>query len=233
MVDISPQLAAVELLPDATRRLVRTTDRLADADYAGASVCTGWTRAHVIAHLALNAEALAGALGGILEGDRVPMYESDERRDEDIARLATAGPTILRARLLGAGTDLTQAWSALPPDEYVTTIDRTPGRRTFTAAAVPLMRLHEVEIHHADLDAGYTCADWPPAFSALLIEGRTDRHVETPFHAYATDLDRTWHFGDGGPTVSGTAAALGWWLTGRGDGIGLLSDSGSLPTIQA
>jgi maleylpyruvate isomerase len=49
--------------------------------------------------------------------------------------------------------------------------------------------------------------------------------------AYATDLDRTWELGDG-PTVSGTAADLGWWLTGRGAGEGLSSDSGELPRIE-
>ena len=35
-----------------------------------------------------------------------------------------------------------------------------------TTAMVPTMRLREVEIHHADLDAGYTRSDWSTAFSA-------------------------------------------------------------------
>ncbi len=54
-----------------------------------------------------------------------------------------------------------------------------------------------------------------------------------PFRAHATDLDRTWSFGEGGPTVSGAGSALGWWLTGRGDGDGLTSDNGGLPRIEA
>jgi maleylpyruvate isomerase len=47
-------------------------------------------------------------------------------------------------------------------------------------------------------------------------------------------VDGLWTFGeDGGPTVTGSAADLGWWLTGRGSGEGLTSDSGTLPGIGA
>ena len=45
--------------------------------------------------------------------------------------------------------------------------------------------------------------------------------------------NRTWSFGDGGPTVTGTTAALAWWLTGRGSGEGLDVDEGELPGIEA
>ena len=38
--------------------------------------------------------------------------------------------------------------------------------------------------------------------------------------------------GDGGPVVTGTSAALGWWLTGRGTGEGLTSDSNDLPEVE-
>ena len=58
-------------LSEATRRLVRTADGLSDDQYAEPSALPGWTRAHVLAHLALNAEGLAGALTGIVEGERV------------------------------------------------------------------------------------------------------------------------------------------------------------------
>jgi maleylpyruvate isomerase len=233
MADLSLTALAAELLPDATRRLIRTTDALADADYAGPSGCAGWSRAHVVAHLALNAEGLAGALAGVVEGSAVPMYVSDERRDGDIDELATAAPSELRARLLGASTRLADAWDALPADRYGATLERTPGGRSFPVAGVPVMRLQEVEIHHADLDDGYGRADWSPAFAGLLLDHRLEPDAEPPFTAHATDLDRRWAFGTGGPTVTGTAADLGWWVTGRGDGDGLTSDSGDLPRIGA
>ena len=78
-----PQL--VELLDAGTRRLVRSVDTMPDSSGRQPSLLPGWTRAHVVAHLTLNAEGLAGALEGVHEGRPVPMYRSQEARDTDIA----------------------------------------------------------------------------------------------------------------------------------------------------
>lgn len=236
MADSTPSEAAAtpratDLLPDATRRLVRAVDALADTDFAAPSGCAGWTRAHLVAHLALNAEGLAGALTGVVDGSPVPMYASNEQRDADITELGSASPTVLRSRLLGACTDLADAYAALPADARGTRIDRTPGGQVFAAGAVPLMRLREVEIHHADLFVGYGPADWSAGFATLLLDNIARRGSAPPLVAHAVDLDRTWTIGEGGPTVHGTAADLGWWLTGRGDGSALTSDRGELPQI--
>jgi maleylpyruvate isomerase len=233
MPEQNSQAVMEHLLPEATRRLIRTADSVADDAYAAPSGLPDWTRGHVLAHLALNAEALAGALGGIVEGERIPMYASQAARDDDIAHLAAARPTVIRSRLLGATTDLTDALDAVPDDQWDTTIDRVPGGRTFIAGDVPMMRLGEVEIHHADLAAGYTRGDWPASYVVLLLDAKSTTGVsaDLSFHARASDLDRTWRFGEGGPTVTGAGADLGWWLTGRGVGEGLTSDSGTLPQI--
>jgi maleylpyruvate isomerase len=221
-------------LGDATRRLIRTADGLADAAYAEPSGLPGWTRGHVLAHLALNAEGLAGALTGIVEGRRVPMYASQDARNGDIDDLAARGPSVIRTRLLGSCTDLDDALAAVPADESDTTIDRVPGGRTFTVADVRWMRLNEVEIHHADLDAGYGPGAWPPAFAAHVLDAMVTRGVaSTAFTARPVDLDREWSYGEGGPVVSGRGSDLAWWLTGRGAGEGVTSDTGVLPEIGA
>ncbi len=221
-------------LTAATRRLVRTADTLTDAQHAEPSGLPGWTRAHVLAHLALNAEGLAAALGGIVEGRRVPVYRSQQARDEDIETLAAASPGMVRTRLLGGCTALSDAIGAVPDDAAQTTIERVPGGPVFPAGEVPWMRLREVEIHHADLGVGYARSDWEPAFATGLIDWLVSRNdAEPPFLARATDVDRTWTFGAGGPVVSGRAADLAWWLTGRGAGEGLTSEGGELPQIGA
>ncbi|HEU5037679.1 MAG TPA: maleylpyruvate isomerase family mycothiol-dependent enzyme [Nocardioides sp.] len=221
-------------LSEATRRLVRTADALTDEQYAGASGLPGWTRAHVLAHLALNAEGLAGALGGVVEGRSVPMYASQEARDGDIDELAAQGPAEVRTRLLAGCTDLADAIAAVPEDAAGTTVERTPGGRTFAAADVPWMRLREVEIHHADLDAGYDRSAWSPEFAAYVLDGMLTRGgASAPFTARATDLGREWACGDGGPVVTGRAVDLAWWMTGRGAGDGLTSEGGDLPQMGA
>jgi len=226
--------ADLDLVHDATQRLVQTVDGLTDNEWAEPSLLPGWSRAHVISHLTLNAEGLAGALAGVARGERVPMYASQEARDSDIEALAARAPGDTRERFLAATTDFAHALHRVPQDRWSTSIDRTPGKRSFKASSVAGMRLREVEIHHVDLGAGYTRADWPQAFSASVIEAMSKRGAAaTPFRSHATDLDRSWEFGDGGPTVSGTAADLAWWLTGRGSGEGLTSDGGDLPGIEA
>lgn len=229
-----PDPMTVERLTEATHRLVLAVDDLGEDQLAGDSLLPGWSRAHVVAHLALNAEGLAGALLGVREHRAVPMYESQDARDRDIEELAAAEPSELRARFLAGITTVGEEIAELPENLAGTRIERTPGGRTFAAAAVPGMRLREVEIHHVDLDAGYLRSSWPVEFALSLVQTLVDRaDASGPFTAYATDADRRFDHGAGGPRVSGTAADLGWWLTGRGDGEGLTSEGGDLPRMGA
>ncbi len=71
---------------------MRTVDSLAPEAWARPSLLPGWQVAHVVAHVALNAEALAGVIVGSVERRPVTMYASLEARDEDIGRLAARGP---------------------------------------------------------------------------------------------------------------------------------------------
>lgn len=223
------------MIARADQVLVRTVDGLTATSYAGDSLLPDWSRGHVVAHVALNAEALAGVLHGAHVGQPQPMYASPEARDTDIADLAAAGPAELRDRLLAGTTRFSDALAAMHDDDWAGRFERTPGGPEFNLSSVALMRVREVEIHHADLDAGYTHADWPADFCALLLESMTKRHYPTPFDARPSDLDRAWRYGEGegGPVVSGPSAALGWWLTGRGSGAGLTSDAGSLPEVES
>jgi maleylpyruvate isomerase len=222
----------LELLESGTRRLIRTVDAMPDDQWAQPSLLPGWSRAHVVAHLTLNAEGLSGALEGVHEGRPVPMYATQEARDDDIADLATTAPSSLRDRFLGSTTVIGESVEELADNLASATIERTPGGRTFTAGDVGTMRVREVEIHHADLGLDYTAADWSDDFVVLLLDSRAPGHDGEGFVAHATDLDRTWTFGTGGPTVSGVGSALAWWVTGRGSGDGLTSDDGRVPRME-
>ena len=166
------------------------------------------------------------------------MYSSSEARNADIEELAAVTHAELRDRFLAATSRFEEALGAMHEPDWEGRFERTPGGPDFALRNVVLMRLRELEIHHADLGAGYTADDWPADFRAILLESMTKRPYPAPFDVRPTDLDRTWHYGpspgegDGGPVVTGTSAALGWWLTGRGSGEGLTSDSNDLPEVE-
>ena len=220
-----------DALADASQRLVRTVDRLESDDWLAPTLLPGWSRAHVIAHVALNAEGLAGSLEGVARGEATPMYASDEARDADIEELAAAPVADIRDRLFAATTRFADALAALEDEHGSASFERTPGGPVVPVSAARAMRFREVEIHHADLGAGYAAADWSPEFCVELLDAVTLDHADDgPFTIHATDLDRRWDVGDSGPTVSGTAGDLGWWLVGRGDGTRLRAE-GELPVL--
>lgn len=220
------------LLARASDRLLARVEALPDDAFSEPSALPGWSRAHVVAHLALNGEGLAAALAGAAVGKDVAMYRSEEARDGDIDDLAARPPAEIRTRLNAAVRGFAGAFSLVPDPAWETAIHRLPGsEHTFAAADTVGMRLCEVEIHHADLAAGYTRDDWEPDFARHLVGIATGRQ-RTPMVLRATDLDETWTTDDGhGPEVSGSAADLGWWLAGRGGEERLRVSGGSMPTI--
>ncbi len=234
MPDPSSDLEAIRA---ATGRLVRSVDGLTDDRWAGPSLLPDWSRAHVVAHLALNAEALVGILRGLGRGEDVPMYPSADARDDDIEQLVGAGPGATRDRLLGSSHDFEDAHDRVPEEAWPRLALRTPTGPAFPVLGIAAMRRRELEIHHVDLDVGYGRHDWPVDFAVELLETVTLDHAgEGPFRIEASDLAAAWVVGGragGGPVpvVRGRAADLGWWLCGRGQGDGLRAESGTVPTL--
>jgi maleylpyruvate isomerase len=233
--DNSVKTQQLEELQEATNRLVRTVDGFQRDDWGGPSGLPGWTRAHVVAHLALNAEGLGGALRGILEGTPTTMYRSDEARDADIDALAAEPPEKIEERLVASAASFAEVVAAADELPAGASFERTPGGVVMRAAFVPELRLREVEIHHADLDAGYTHADWPAETVASFLDRDAGRYDGPAFLAHATDLARSWPFGSPGsdaPVVEGPGSAIAWWATGRDPGAVLSSSTGVLPTME-
>jgi maleylpyruvate isomerase len=222
-------------LHESEQRLLRTVDSLRGDQWSEPSLLPGWTRAHVVAHLALNAEGLAGAVDGLAHEQVVPIYASNERRDGDIEELAGAEHAEIRERLFAGSQALRDALASLDGAQWEGSIRRLPDGPHWPVAGVPTTRRREVEIHHADLDAGYGRSDWPTDFAVELLDHVTVTHATSPdsptFTVRATDTVRTWAVGADQPVVEGAASDLGWWLTGRGHGEGLACDAGALPTL--
>ncbi|GHA17376.1 maleylpyruvate isomerase [Streptomyces tauricus] len=217
---------------DATERLLSAVAELDNADVTEPSRLPGWSRGHVLAHLARNADALVN----VLEGR--PMYSSGDARDADIERDA---PRPLKTQL----TDLRdsaarfQETGAAPAD-WSRTVELRNGV-TDAAARVPFRRWAEVELHRVDLGIGYELEDLPEEFVEREVAFLADRfagHPEVP-SARVTDGTRAWSTGrdsaDAGNapevTVTGPAPALLGWLAGRRDGADLHVEGGPLPVL--
>lgn len=219
-----------DALADATARLLDTVDSLADDRFAEPSLLPGWSIGHVVAHLALNAEAITQVLQAVAGGQTTTMYADDATRDADIESLGGEDPEELRTRLSVSATFLAEQIAVLDPRDDDTEFERTPGGYVLRVGTMPFLRVREVEIHHADLGVGFTHRDWPEEFVVRLLDHGSTTYRGEPFTAHATDLGRSWEFAGGGGNVNGIGSALAWWSTGR-SAEGLTAD-GELPRIE-
>ncbi|MDP9817063.1 maleylpyruvate isomerase [Spirilliplanes yamanashiensis] len=214
----------------ATQRLLRTAEGLDDAGVAAPSGLPGWTRGHVLTHVARNADAYANLLRGAATGADVPGYASPEARAEGIEAGHARPLAEQLADIRAAHERFAEQAAAVPAGAWPRVLQATGH----PAAMVPWARLREVEVHHADLAAGYTPAHWPEAFALRLLREVLDGLHEGPPLVLRPDaLGHPLVVGDpaAAPVVSGPAWALAAWLTGRGDGAALtVSPDGELPT---
>lgn len=198
---------------EATDRLLTAVAKLDNAALAVESHLPGWSRGHILAHLARNADALVN----VFEGR--PMYESATARDADIER--DAGRP-LEEHL----ADLRDSWARfLATSERDQDWSRTVELRngvTDLASNVPFRRWVEVDLHHVDLNIGYELSDLPEEFTDREITFLADRwsgRPEVPPVTLRAVPGEVWHTGgtEGTPVVlEGPKDELLGWLAGRG-----------------
>jgi maleylpyruvate isomerase len=215
---------------DGERTVADLLARLTDQQLAEPSALPDWSRAHVVAHLARNADALVNLLDWGRTGVETPMYPSREMRNAGIASTAAAPPDELRTDFAAACARLAEAVDAMPADAWAAQVRNGQGQPV-PAGEVPWMRAKELWVHGTDLRAGLTFADLPADFCVALVDdvlGLFARREQTPdVRISATDVDRTW--GSGGRPVEGPVTAVAAWLT-RSDASGLGDDVPSPPT---
>jgi maleylpyruvate isomerase len=216
--------AALQWWADGEIVVARHVDRLTDDDLAADSGLPEWSRAHVVAHLARNADALVNLLTWARTGVETPMYPSRAARSAGIAATAVLRPCELRDDYVAACDRLAKAVEAMPADAWTAQVRNGQGAE-IPVSAVPWMRAKEVWVHGVDLRAGLAFADLPADFCAALVDdvrGVFAAREQTPdVTIVATDVGRTW--GDGGTRVEGPVSAVAAWLT-RSDASGLIGN---------
>ncbi|WP_416561955.1 maleylpyruvate isomerase family mycothiol-dependent enzyme [Nocardia testacea] len=151
---------------------------LDDRSMAAPSLLPGWTRKHLVAHVAANADALGNLMHWARTGERRPMYSSPDQRNADIESGAALPADELTTWLNEAVRKLSVAMEALPGDDWHNEVVTAQGR-TVPATEIPWLRAREVCVHAVDLGTGTTFADLPDAFlSALVTDIRGKRGLD-------------------------------------------------------
>jgi maleylpyruvate isomerase len=181
----------------------------------------GWTRAHIVGHMARNADALVNLLTWARTGVETPMYPSREARAAGIEATSQKEAAALRADAQAASARLFDAVEGMPEPAWDAPI-RTALGRPIPGSEVPWMRIRESWVHTVDLDAGATFDQLPNAVVVDLIDevasglaGRAD------CPAMVVDIgERSWRVGGDGDAaaVAGSAPEVLGWIIGRAPG---------------
>ena len=193
---------------------------LTDEELYQPSLLPGWTRAHVVAHVAYNARALARLLQWARTGEQCPMYASLKQRNIEIERGSSLPPRALRHLFDHSAVHLDVEWRDLPQghwDRQVTTI----MGRSVPVSQTAWMRTREVWIHAVDIAgraSGASFVDFPRG-----VLDRLAGEILDTWKARGEVVDIA--------DVHGDLADVVRWLTGRGARRLTTTQGGQLPQL--
>jgi maleylpyruvate isomerase len=156
-------------LDAAMQRLIDEARIMTRSDLQALSLLPGWSRAHVLSHLARGADAMRTLLTGARAGQDRPAYASLQARNADIDRSAAAETDDLVDDLVGSAMALRTVARQLPDTAWRYQVQMLDSPR-FPASRLLAWRLAEVELHHCDLGIGYGHDRWSAVFAAMELD---------------------------------------------------------------
>jgi maleylpyruvate isomerase len=230
----------LDLIVLETDRLLETIRSLGDDDVRRASRCPGWSRGHVLSHIARNADGLRNVLLAAASGGEGAFYESQAARIADIEAGSGRSAAELEADVETSADRLLEAFADTPPEVLDVKVPRLrvnddpEHQYLIPARKVTDLRLREVVYHHIDLDTGYSFAMTSPAWVIRENAESVRRFTEGPPVLVDAGEAGSWRYGSPegeAVRVTGSPADLLGWITGREAGAGLTSSSGELPDL--
>lgn len=203
-----------------TADLERSVAGMTVGDLAEPSRCADWTRAHVIGHLARNADSLVNLARWATTGVETPQYPSKESRDAEIERGARASLAQLQDEFAASAQRCRDAFAALR-GELASPQVRMLSGAVVSAYELPMRRVNELVLHHFDLRTKWTLDDASPRSLLGALQDsvqRLARHPQTPSVLLRSDEGDEFAVGGASPeqagtvTVRGSRAALVAWL---------------------
>ena len=206
---------------------------LPDAEFDGPTLLAGWTRRHLVAHVAYNAAALCRILDWAATGTETPMYESMEQRAAEIDEGSTLSVGSLRNLFAQNAAHLDEKWRTLPEPAWTAEV-RTAQGRMVPASETAWMRSREVWVHTVDLDTGGRFEDFPDVVLDSLLDDivgswrRRDEGTGLVLEVGGRRLVVEREDAVASDTVAGPLASVVRWASGRG-AVGLTAGSDLLP----
>jgi maleylpyruvate isomerase len=230
---------SIEWMREGTEWFESHVKRLSDEDFGKDSNLPGWTRAHLVAHIAQNADALGRLLYWANTGIETPMYATPEQRAQEIEKGALESPADLRRNLEASSARLAGAVAELPSEAWSAEVRSALGR-IIPASEVPWLRTREVWLHAVDLESGAGIEGISaPVVHALIEdivntfssrEGFPSMQLRVWELRNGSFVDTRHSIGERGPEISGSGPDVLAWLSGRSPGTSLLSN-GEVPTL--
>ncbi|MDJ0105502.1 maleylpyruvate isomerase family mycothiol-dependent enzyme [Rhodococcus erythropolis] len=219
-----------------TQLFLSGVDGLDDAGVAAPSGLPGWSRRHLLAHVAANAEALGNLVHWARTGDETPMYDSSDARARGIEEGSQLPTATLLAWPRSSAEKLDAAMASLSDEQWTQPIVTAQGR-TVPATEIPWMRAREVCVHAVDLGTGVTFADLPVDFLVTLgndIVGKRSAVRGGALRLEAADASAVWDLScaDAAVGVTGPLADLVAYLSGRPHDLST-TDGSPVPVLPA
>ncbi|MEY2967347.1 MAG: hypothetical protein RLY50_1397 [Actinomycetota bacterium] len=162
--------ACVAGCAESHQRLLEVVDALADDAFAGDSHLPGWTRSHVVGHLALNARSHVHLISCAMRGEQGEQYPGGAAaRAAAIDEASGWLPADARRELRRAVYELEGGWAGASAEAWQGT-GLSPSGLVVSIADLPFLRWRETVVHLADLDAGYTHQEWPHMWVRLELD---------------------------------------------------------------
>jgi maleylpyruvate isomerase len=200
--DVVPSL--LDALDDATGALSTSLGRLTADALNRPSLLDGWSRAHVVAHLANVADALVRMTADALSGTATRMYPGGRaQRNADIDKTAHTNQRQLLDAFRSSANRLSSTWHEVATDSWATAVDEQ-DLGTMQLSRLVALRLTEVEVHHADLAVGFGPREWSPDFTHTCLPLRVaalarmrrrpdaDHAIRGTWLLLCDDLGRQW-----------------------------------------
>ncbi|MFI6415770.1 maleylpyruvate isomerase family mycothiol-dependent enzyme [Streptomyces sp. NPDC050585] len=231
-VDVPERLKEIRAAHD---RLRTAAAELTEEGAREAIHLPGWTRGHVLIHLADLSRAFARQARYAVEGRTVEVYDGGRpTRDRRIEELHGEPVEWLRAQLSEGLTALEEAWDALGRDGW----ELPCAYRDSPLFATQLAWWRETELHTVDLTVGYGAEEWSAALSSHVVSFLAVRLPEGVV-LKADDTGEEWSAaaaGSGPVVVRGSLRSLAAWISGRPHPASPVVDgdpSAALPELNA